>query len=142
MTGLRELLTWAVRQVGTLEDPMGTNKQPYAPIAGHQNGQPWCATFLVAGWTANDVPLTSGTNSASTLFMHDGFSDNRQLFHHPRAGDVGFRFVASEGRIGHAFFVEEVVGDFVHTIEGNTNTDGSATGKGVLARRMGAVEGA
>jgi hypothetical protein len=128
----RDLLTWAARQVGTLEDPKGSNRQPFAAIAGHANALPWCATFLVAGWKANDVPLIAGTNTASTLFMHDAFSDGGRLFHHPRAADVGFKFVASEGRIGHAFFVEKVVGDFVHTIEGNTNLDGSATGIGVF----------
>jgi hypothetical protein len=133
MTGsARDLLTWAARQVGTREDPEGTNNQPFAALAGHQNGLPWCATFLVAGWKANGVPLTQGTNTASTLSMHDAFLDAGRLFHHPRAADVGFKFVASEGRIGHAFFVEKVVGDFVHTIEGNTNLDGSATGIGVF----------
>ena len=135
--GVRDLLTWAAHQVGTLEQPLGSNEQPFAAIAGHPNRQPWCATFLVAGWKANDVPLTDGTNTASTLFMRNAFSDERRLFHHPRAGDVGFKFVESEGRIGHAFFVEKVVGDFVNTIEGNTNLDGSATGIGVfrLSRR-------
>src|SRR6185369_4493731 len=71
----RDLLTWAARQVGTLEDPKGSNRQPFAAIAGHANALPWCATFLVAGWKANDVPLIAGTNTASTLFMHDAFSD-------------------------------------------------------------------
>lgn len=135
--GPRDVLTWAAKHVGTLEQPLGSNDQPFAAIAGHPNGQPWCATFLVAAWKANDVPLTKGTNTASSVFMHDAFLDARRLFHHPRAGDAGFKFVESEGRIGHVFFVEKVVGDVVNTIEGNTNLDGSATGIGVfrLSRR-------
>lgn len=133
MTGsVRDVLTWAARQVGTLEDPLGSNKQPYAAIAGHANGQAWCATFLVAGWKANDVPLTDGTNTAFTPTMHDAFADAGRLSQHPRAGDVGFKFVEEIGRIGHTFFVEKVAGDFVNTIEGNTNLDGSPTGIGVF----------
>ena len=138
MTGTaRDLLTWAGKQVGTMEKPKGTNDQPYAAIAGHQNGLPWCATFLVAGWKANDVPLVPGSNTAGAAPMHDAFKNAGRLFQQPRAGDVGHKFVASENRIGHVFFVEKVVGDFVQTIEGNTNLDGSATGIGVfrLSRR-------
>jgi hypothetical protein len=138
MTGTaRDLLTWAAHQVGTVEKPKGSNDQPYAAIAGHLNGQPWCATFLVASWKANDVPMVAGTNTAGAAPMHDAFKNAGRLFQQPRAGDVGHKFVASEGRIGHVFFVEKVAGDFVQTIEGNTNLDGSATGIGVfrLSRR-------
>lgn len=60
----RELLTWAASQVRTMESPRESNKQPYAAKAGHANGQPWCATFLVAGWKLNGVPLVAGTNTA------------------------------------------------------------------------------
>ena len=72
MTGsARDLLTWAAHQVGTPEKPQGSNDQPYAAIAGHANGLPWCATFLVAGWKANDVPIVPGTNTAGAAPMHD-----------------------------------------------------------------------
>jgi hypothetical protein len=131
----RDLLTWAAHQVGTREKPEGSNDQPFAAIAGHANGQAWCATFLVAGWKANDVPLVPGTNSARASTMHDAFKNAGRLFEQPRGGDVGHKFVESEGRIGHVFFVEKVVGDFVQTIEGNTNLDGSATGIGVFRLR-------
>jgi hypothetical protein len=76
------------------------------------------------------VPLVDGSNTASSVDMHDAFAKAGRLHDHPRAGDAGFKFVASENRIGHVFFIERVVGDFVKTIEGNTNLDGSATGIG------------
>jgi hypothetical protein len=136
MTGTaRDLLTWAARQVGTLERPVGSNNQPYAAIAGHPNGQAWCGTFIVAGLKANEVSLVPGTNTGFTPTMHDAFARAGRLFDEPRAGDAGFKFHAELGRIAHVFFVEKVVGDFVQTIEGNTNTDGSRTGIGVFRLR-------
>jgi hypothetical protein len=129
---VRDLLTWAAAQVRTMESPLGSNKNPYAAKAGHANGQAWCATFLVAGWKVNKVPLVAGTNSAFTPTMQNGFKNAGRLFNSPRAGDVGFLFDRDLGRIAHVFFVERVEGDFVKTIEGNTNLDGSRTGVGVF----------
>ncbi|MGH1565778.1 CHAP domain-containing protein [Mumia sp. DW29H23] len=131
----RKLLNWAAEQVRTLERPEGSNKNPYADIAGHANGQPWCATFIVAGLKKNDIPLVDGTNSAFTPTMQKGFKQAGRLHDRPRAGDVGFVFYPELGRIGHVFFVEKVDGDFVKTIEGNTNLDGSRTGIGVFRHR-------
>jgi len=133
----RELLTWAAGQIGTLEQPIGSNNQPYAALAGHANGQAWCATFLVAGWKANDVPLVLGTDTAWTPSMRTAFRTAGRLHDEPRAGDVGHVFYPNldGGRIGHVFFVEKVIGDHVQTIEGNTNRDGSRTGVGVFRAR-------
>jgi hypothetical protein len=131
----RDLLTWAAGQVGTREKPAGSNKQPYAAIAGHANGQAWCATFVVAAQKANEVRLVPGTNTAFTPTMQSAYRKAGRLFDEPRAGDAGFKFHAELGRIAHVFFVEKVVGDFVQTIEGNTNTDGSRTGIGVFRLR-------
>ena len=122
MTGTaRDLLTWAARQVGTMEKPMGSNQNPYATIVGHANRQPWCATFIVAGLVRNDVPLLKGVDTASAPAMHDAFRSAGRLFDAPRAGDTGFKFHPDEGRIGHVFFVERVMGDFVQTIEDYQN---------------------
>jgi hypothetical protein len=133
MTGtVRDLLTWAAAQVRTMESPLGSNKNPYAAKAGHHNGMAWCATFLVAGWKVNKVPLVAGTDTAFTPSMQAGFKNAGRLFNSPRAGDVGFLFDRDLGRIAHVFFVERVEGDFVRTIEGNTNLDGSRTGVGVF----------
>jgi hypothetical protein len=131
----RDLLTWAAGQVGTLEKPAGSNNQPYAAIAGHPNGQAWCATFVVAGLKANQVRLVPGTNTAFTPTMQSAFRKAGRLVDEPRAGDAGFKFHAELNRIAHVFFVEKVVGDFVQTLEGNTNMDGSRTGIGVFRLR-------
>lgn len=129
----RQVLTWAANQVNTKET--GDNRTPYAALAGHTNGLPWCATFIVAGWKVNDVPRVPGTNTAFTPSMQQAFKSKDRLFKRPRPGDVGFVFYPDLGRIGHVFFVEKVEGDFVKTIEGNTNLDGSRTGIGVFRHR-------
>ncbi|HEY9375769.1 MAG TPA: CHAP domain-containing protein, partial [Jiangellaceae bacterium] len=133
----RELLTWAAGEIGTLEQPIGSNNQPYAALAGHANGQAWCATFLIAGWKSNEVPLVPGTNTAWTPSMRAAFRTAGHLHDEPRAGDVGHVYYPNldGGRIGHVFFVEKVVGDHVQTIEGNTNRDGSRVGIGVFRGR-------
>jgi hypothetical protein len=129
---VRDLLTWAAAQVRTMEKPLESNKQQYAALAGHPNGQPWCATFLVAGWKVNKVPLVGETDTAFTPSMQHGFKNAGRLFNSPRPGDVGFLFDRQLNRIAHVFFVERVEGDFVKTIEGNTNMTGSRTGVGVF----------
>jgi hypothetical protein len=129
----RELLNWAARQVGKRET--GENVQPYAGLAGHANGQPWCATFLVAGWKANGVPLVSGTDTAFTPAMQSKFKTAGRLFDVPRPGDAGFVFHADLGRIAHVFLVEKVEGEFIKTIEGNSNNDGGREGVGVFRHR-------
>jgi len=131
----REVLTWAAEQIGTTEKPHGSNIQHYAALAGHANGQPWCATFIVAGLKVNHVPLVRGTDTAGAAAMHAAFRKAGRLFNEPRAGDVGHKFHAELGRVAHVFLVERVVGDFVQTVEGNTNLDGSRTGVGVFRLR-------
>lgn len=133
----RDLLTWAASQIGTLENPRGSNQQPYASLSGHANGQPWCATFLVAGWKVNDVPLVASTDTAWTPGMRTAFRTAGRLHDAPQAGDVGHVYYPGldGGRIGHVFFVEKVAGDFVQTIEGNTNRDGGRVGIGVFRGR-------
>lgn len=132
---VRELLTWAASQVRVAEDPPGSNKQPFAALAGHANGFAWCATFLVAGWKVTGVDLLGGTDTAFTPTMHDAFKNAGRLRGRPRPGDVGFLFVEDIDRIGHAFFVNKVEGDFIRTIEGNSNRDGSPQGQIVCRNR-------
>ncbi len=132
---VREMLTWAALQVKTAEDPPGSNLQPYAALAGHKNGQAWCATFLVAGWKVNGVSVLAGTNTSATIDMHNAFKAAGRLKQNPRPGDAGFLFVKDINAIGHVFLVNKVEGAYVTTIEGNSNLDGSAQGQIVCRNR-------
>lgn len=51
----------------------------------------------------------------------------------PKAGDV---FILDLGKgLGHTGIVEKVSGDIIHTIEGNTNENGSREGYKVCRRK-------
>lgn len=132
---VREALTWYARQVGTLEKPVGSNHTPYAALAGQVDRQPWCATFVVAGWKVNHIPIPPGADTAWTPAMRVAFDHAGRLHETPAPGDVAFVYYASLGRIGHVGVVERVDGDYVVTVEGNTNLDGSRTGIGVYRHR-------
>lgn len=129
----------AASEVGRTESPAGSNRQPYAAEAGHLNGYPWCATFIVAMARRADVVLPS--ESAYTPTMANGFrSIGRWHTTNPQPGDlVFFDFPDSKNRIQHVGIVEKVgQGGWIQTIEGNTSSgDGGSqdNGGGVYRRQ-------
>ena len=48
MATAEDLLDLARSYIGLTESPAGSNRQPFAAMAGHANGYAWCATFGVA----------------------------------------------------------------------------------------------
>jgi len=139
---LKGTLDWGRAQLGYNETPV--NRTKYAAMAGHANGQAWCATFQVAWSKAVGQPLPRGANSAYTPTMAQAFQDAGRWGKAPKRGALGFIRYAHLGRIGHVFRVEDVeVIDgvtWVITIEGNTNSGGSRTGGGVARLRRRASE--
>lgn len=116
------------------------------------NLQPWCAMFVswcsaVAGFS-KIIPKHAYTPDGFNWFASRGLADGRRPPNRkgvaatgrgkPRAGDIMYVYSSSNGRISHVGIVEEVDGGYVKTIEGNTNTSGSASGDGVyrLKRRI------
>lgn len=125
--------------VGTTENPPGSNKQPFAPIAGHPNGQPWCASYVVA--CSRRVGLTLPSESAYTPTMADGFRKVGAWYASgPKPGDLAFfDFPDSTFRIQHVGVVIELLSDWntVRTVEGNTssgNYGSQDNGGGVFER--------
>ena len=49
------LCTTALAEVGTTEQPPGSNMNPYAPAVGDANGFAWCCSFV--HWCANEAGL-------------------------------------------------------------------------------------
>jgi hypothetical protein len=105
------------------------------------NGQAWCAMFI--SWCAAQVgasdiiPRFAYTPAGAQWFRSRGLYGNT-----PKVGAIGFLHSSTLGRIHHTFFVEAVHADGTFTtIEGNTNTNGSAQGDGVyrLRRRVSSV---
>jgi surface antigen len=145
MSTLASYLAWAQGQLGTLEDPLGSNKNPYAAIAGHADGAPWCATFVVAASKVTGLAIPTGAGSAWTPGNAKAYQAAGRYSSTPVPGSTGFVFYPwlDGGRIGHTFIVEAVPGDgTVITIEGNTNNDGSRTGIGVFRHRRPVLAGA
>lgn len=111
----------AASEIGYREDPSGSNRTKFAKEAGHPNGAPWCASFVVA--IARRVGVNLPSESAYTPTMAAGFKkENRWHAKDPKPGDlVFFDFPDSQHRIQHVGIVAEVRADgSLTTVEGNT----------------------
>ena len=136
MTGtVSDVLHQAALEVGYGESPAGSNRTKFAGEAGHPNGQAWCATFVSALMKRCHVNVPAGVLVPSSRTM---YATAKQLglsvpMSAVRAGDVvHMTRGAARAWLGHVAIVEAVGPDGVHTIEGNTNGKGSATGGSVL----------
>jgi hypothetical protein len=129
-----EFLAWCAAQVGTREDPVGSNRQRYAALAGHANGAAWCATFLVAGARITGLQLPDGAGSAWTPSVEAAFKRAGRLGREPKVGAFAFVYFPSLGRVAHVGVVWKVEAGQVRLIEGNTNQHGGREGIEVAKR--------
>ena len=133
-----KMVRLAHKEVGTHEGRSGghwNNHQKYSPqvpgLEWSQN-QPWCATFvswlaLKAG-LADYFPRTASTNTGAAWFKSRG-----QWSEYPAIGAQVF--YGSGNHMVHTGFVIGFDHTYVYTIEGNTNTNGSAEGDGVYVKK-------
>jgi hypothetical protein len=137
VTGV-DVVALAAAEVGYREAqlPNGTwsNKNKFGREFG-ADGVAWCHIFVSiiarhAG-VRDKVPQTAWCPSGLKFFR------DRDLTGHfpPRAGDIGYLIQGSH--VPHVFYVEKWIDSLgmVQTIEGNTNTNGSAQGNGVYRLR-------
>lgn len=120
----------------------GVEVEQYLKSVGLGKGYAWCQAFLYWGFDnaanalglKNPMPKTAGVldcwNKSKAFQVKKGAR--------PEPGDV-FTMDFGKGQ-GHAGFVLEVVGEFIHTVEGNTSADPSfpsedRDGQGVHKRR-------
>ena len=137
-----QILEMARSQLGFHEgrDPDGNwnNDTKYGRWYG-MNFNPWCAMF-VSWCAANSQATEIIPKFAYTPAGAQWFKERRRWYSSPKRGDiVFFDFI---GRISHTGIVEAVQKDgSIITIEGNTNTSGSAQGDGVyrMVRRANIV---
>lgn len=128
----------AILKIGVKEDPIGSNwgkdVTKDVPMFLHSVGisfpASWCMAFVY--WCC------FSENSATPLIKTGGVMfqwthiDPKHKHTTPMAGDI---FIMDHGHgLGHTGFVESVVGDLIHTIEGNTNDTGSREGYEVCRR--------
>jgi len=141
MSDAAKIIAVAKAEVGTHESRSGghwVNDSKYnrwfGKIPGYDRdgyGYPWCAVFVA--WCADKAglaslyPKTAGCSTAVAWFKNQGrFSEypaiGAQVFYGPGGGS-------------HTGLVYNFDGTYIYTIEGNTNTDGSAEGDGVYLKR-------
>jgi hypothetical protein len=105
----------------------GAKVESYLKYVGFTKGNPWCAAYVSWVFKQAGYP-TPKTAWSPALFPAD------HVVKEPAAGLVFGIFFADLKRIAHCGFVENLQGDFVLTIEGNTNVEGSREGQGVYRR--------
>jgi hypothetical protein len=140
MSFIEALIKKAQTQIGVCEEPKGSNKGPqvttYQRRAGYTQPVPWCLCFLY--WCVDEV---CGDLEITNKLIRTGGCDEllawargKGLAHDtPQAGDFGL-VMKSQNDAVHVFLVEKVEGSTLHTIEGNTNDDGSREGYEVCRR--------
>lgn len=128
----------ATTQIGVTEVPIGSNAGPmvevYLHSVGLKKGFAWCMSFVywcvdhAAAQTALVNPLQK---TGGVLAQYNKSKGLVTL--NPAPGDI---FIMDFGKgVGHTGFVEKVTGNIIHTIEGNTNDDGSREGYEVCRRQ-------
>lgn len=126
----------ALGQVGVHEGKSGghwDNVQIYSPnVTGLEwsQGQPWCATFV--SWCAEAAGVKSlYPVTASCSVGVRWFKDRGRWSDYPAVGAQVFYGVGGSAHTGIVIGFDR---DSITTIEGNTNTSGSAEGDGVYQK--------
>lgn len=133
-------LETAKGEIGKCEIPKGSNWGPHVQIylasVGILEPASWCMAFVF--WCF--ATAAKSLNVQNPLYRTGGVMNqwynahsNNKVFEHPQAGDI-FIMEFAHG-LGHTGIVEAVEGDYIHTIEGNTNEDGSREGYEVARRK-------
>ncbi|MXV52468.1 CHAP domain-containing protein [Pedobacter sp. HMF7647] len=141
---LAEAIKVAKTQVGTMEEPPGSNKgvqvNKYLASVDCPPGSFWCAGFVY--WCFNEAAKSLGV--ANPLFKTGGCLDHwnntngRRIkaldaANNPSLIQAGSIFIINHGEgKGHTGIVVKEDGGFIHTIEGNSNPSGSSNGIGVF----------
>jgi len=131
----------AVSQLGQKEEPIGSNSGPvvdeYLKSVGLEPGYAWCQAFVywcyAQAATALGVPnpvvhtvgvLDCWNRTAVNIKIHSSEAQGK-----PSLINVGDQIIFKHSNgTGHTGIVEKVIGQDIHTIEGNTNNNGSREG--------------
>ncbi|WEK20925.1 MAG: CHAP domain-containing protein [Candidatus Pedobacter colombiensis] len=124
----KNVVATAKNEIGVQEymENSGPRVDQYNAYVGVKKA-PWCASFV--SWCFGQA----GYPQPRTPWSPALFPANR-LTTNPMAGMVLGIYFDHLKRIGHCGIVEEVRGDWIFSIEGNTNLNGSREGDGVYRR--------
>lgn len=141
MTLAAEALAAATTQIGVQEQPKGSNSgrhvDLYLKSVGLKPGYSWCMAFVY--WCVSAAAASLGLKNplVKTGGVLDQWNRNKLRLLPARSSAVkpGDIFIMDLGKgLGHTGFVERITGGLVHTIEGNTNDEGSREGYEVCRR--------
>jgi len=143
-TLLYEALNIAISQVGVMEDPPGSNRgkkvEEYLASVGLGGGYYWCAAFVY--WCFQNASDKIGKRnpvlktghcmthwrdtSAKKILTADAINKPSLI----KPGQIFL--INTGGSYGHTGIIESIEGGFIHTVEGNSNPQGSSNGIGVF----------
>ncbi len=128
----------ARKEIGVTED-LGRNRgqrvNEYLCAVNMAPGNPWCAAFVAYVLNRCGVEHTVTAWSPTSTPRHNLVYNRGRMDKHPQPGDVFSLYYQNLGRIGHTGIVEDWGEDYVITIEGNTNGEGSREGDGVWRKK-------
>jgi hypothetical protein len=138
-------LATAIKQIGVREKPEGSNDGPevsqYLASVGIRSPAPWCMSFVYwahsttakANDTVNPLYKTGGClmqwqkTKCKKVSIADAIAN-------PELVTPGAIFIIDHGSgKGHTGFVRKIENGIIHTVEGNTNDNGSRNGIGVFS---------
>ena len=135
-----KILQVAITQIGVQEDKAHTNhgeaiKYQEAAGLGSSGGYPWCQSYVfycgkIAYGKLNPIPRVGGVMNCLDVATKEGYKIIHQAEATPQNVSIGSQFILSEGGSkGHTGIIESIDEDgTLHTIEGNSNSDGSRDG--------------
>lgn len=139
MTLSEKALEIAITQIGVQENPKhdntGTMVNEYLKSVGLNPGYSWCMALMY--WCFKEAANKMGLVSmmAKTGGVLDQWNKRKVQYGviSPKPGDI---FIMDFGKgLGHTGIVEKVEGNTIHTIEGNSNDEGSRDGYEVCRRK-------
>lgn len=138
MAAAERVLEIARAELGVKEEPAGSNRVKYntwfydREVSGAS--YPWCAVFVQWCFCQAGVLLPARTASCGAL-MNAAREAGQWVTKDCRPGDVVIYDFPGGGRTDHCGIVEQVRGDGVTSIEGNTSAYGSQSNGGAVCRR-------
>ena len=105
----------------------GARVEAYLSYTGNKKGEPWCASFV--SWVFGKAGFTQPRTAWSPAL----FPKQRQILKPLPASLFGI-FYPKLGRVAHCGLVEANNGNWLYTIEGNTNANGAREGDGVYRK--------
>ncbi|MFI5452859.1 peptidoglycan-binding protein [Pedobacter sp. UC225_61] len=129
-TAQQEVVAIATSQLGVKETGLnnhGAQVKQYLAYTHLKEGNSWCAAFV--SWVFG----RAGYRQPQTAWSPALFPIGRQT-KSPQPGDVLGLYSAEKRRIVHCGLIERTHSDWVISIEGNTNGNGSSDGDGVYRK--------